>query len=238
MSGEESYAPIERSSVAEQVAQKILDMVRTKILRPGDLLPTERDLATLLQVSRPSVREAVRGLQILGVLKVRHGSGITVSALEASDLLGPLQYLITLDARNLDTLYEARVLVDGGIASLAAQRISDQALTRLQQRVEQQRDLVMDPVAFRASDLEFHRIIMEAAGNPFLLKTSLSFYELGLEYRRISSETPGVLKQSVADHQAIVAALVARDPKAAAAAASAHMNRVHQSTVEAMEQAL
>ena len=67
--------PIQRESVAEQVARRILDLVVARHLRPGDQLPPERDLAESLGVSRPSVREAIKGLAILGVVRSRQGAG-------------------------------------------------------------------------------------------------------------------------------------------------------------------
>ncbi len=234
MSSAENYAPIERNSVAEQVAKRLLELVRTRNLKPGDMLPTERDLAAMLQVSRPSVREAVRGLQILGVLRARQGSGVFVSSLEAADMLAPWQFLITLNKENVDALYEARVLIDGGIVRMAAERISAENIARLKQMLIVQKDLTGDPLGFRVSDLEFHRTIMEATGNPFLVHTSGSLYILGMEYRRMASETPGVLTQSLVDHRAIVAALEARDPQAAAKAAERHISNVHRSTIDAM----
>ena len=91
-----------------------------------------------------------------------------------------------------------------------------------------------DPLGFRVSDLEFHQTIMDATGNPFLVRVSHSLYVLGMEYRRIASETPGVLRQSLADHQQIVAAFVSRDPDAAEKAMIRHMENVHRSTLEAM----
>lgn len=234
MSSAENYAPIERNSVAEQVAKRLLELVRTRNLKPGDMLPTERDLAAMLQVSRPSVREAVRGLQILGVLKARQGSGLFVSSLEAADMLAPWQFLITLNQENVDALYETRLLIDAGIARMAAERIADENIARLNQLIVVQKDLMNDPLGFRVSDYEFHRTIMEATGNPFLVNMSSSLYMLGMEYRRMASETPGVLNQSLTDHKAIVAALKARDPKAAAKAAEAHITNVHRSTIDAM----
>ena len=227
-------SPIERNSVADQVAKKILDLVRTGNLKPGDQLPPERDLAQMLQVSRPSLREAMRGLQILGVVKSRQGGGAYISSLDAADLLGPLQFLITLNAQNVHALYESRVLIDGGIARMAAERLSAADLARLQAMVVLQRSLVADPLGFRVSDLEFHRTIMEATGNPFLVRVSHSLYVLGMEYRRIASETQGVLKQSLADHEAIIAAFAARDPAAAEKAMMEHMRNVHRSTLDAM----
>jgi GntR family transcriptional regulator, transcriptional repressor for pyruvate dehydrogenase complex len=235
MADPEEFLPIERSSIAEQVAKKLLDLIRTRNLKPGDMLPTERELAAMMQVSRPSVREAIRGLQILGVLKVRQGYGIYVSPLGASDLLAPLQFLLTLNAANIDALYEIRQLVDPGIARLAAERISAPDLQRLKQQIVAQRDLLYDPLGFRASDLKFHTIIMEATGNPIMVRTASSLYLLGAEYRRVASETPGVLQQSLADHEVIVAAFEKRDVEAAAKAVQRHLHNVHRSTVDATE---
>jgi GntR family transcriptional regulator, transcriptional repressor for pyruvate dehydrogenase complex len=99
--------------------------------------------------------------------------------------------------------------------------------------VEVQANLFVDPIGFRVSDLEFHRTIMEATGNPFLVRLSHSPYVLGMEYRRIASESPGVLKQSLADHRAIVTAFAARDPTAARAM-EVHVQNVHRSTRDAM----
>lgn len=230
-------SPVERNSVADQVAKKILDLVRTGNLKPGDQLPPERDLAQMLQVSRPSLREAMRGLQILGVVKSRQGGGAYISSLDAADLLGPLQFLITLNAENVDALYESRGLIEGGVAQKATDRLSEADIARLQAMVVLQADLVTDPLGFRVSDLEFHRTIMDATGNPFLIRVAYSLYVLGMEYRRIASETPGVLKQSLADHEEIVAAFAARDADAASAAMVLHMRNVHQSTLDAMKAA-
>ena len=125
--------------------------------------------------------------------------------------------------------------IDPGVARLAAGRISDADIERLRQLVAAQQDLVFDPLSFRASDLRFHTLIMEATGNSFMVRTSSSLYLLGFEYRRIASETPGVLRQSLADHEAIVAALEQRDGEAAARAVERHLRNVHRSTVDAME---
>ena len=89
--------PIKRESLAEIVARRILDMVTAKILKPGDQLPPERDLAEQLNVSRPSVREAVRGLSILGVIKSRHGGGAYITDLDGDALLGPIRFFLSLE---------------------------------------------------------------------------------------------------------------------------------------------
>lgn len=231
---EPRFAPIERESVAEKVARRILELVRSGSLKAGDQLPPERALAGMFQVSRPSVREAIRGLAILGVVRTRQGGGAYISSLDAEELLEPLHFYITLDHLTVDALYEARIEVEGVIARHAAERISAADLDKLSAMLRPQRRLVEDPVGFRLSDQEFHDTIWRAAGNPFLERVARSLNVLGMEYRRIATQSSAVLRQSVVDHQAIVAALAARDPDAAARAMTGHMKNIHASTLCAM----
>ncbi|HEY0920924.1 FadR/GntR family transcriptional regulator [Devosia sp.] len=226
--------PARNVSVAEQVARRLLELIRSGNLRPGDQLPSEKDLATMMDVSQPSVREALRGLQILGIIRWERGGHSFVSSLEVAEMLSLLQSLVPLNADNVETLYQARVFIDGGIGRMAAPRISDEAVGRLRKLVAVQATLADDPIGFRVSDLEFHQIILDACANPFLDRIANSLYGLGMEYRRVASETPGVITQSVRDHEAIVEALAAHDPDRTAAAMEQHMKNVDRSTREAM----
>lgn len=228
-------APIERVSVAEQVAHNLLDLIRSGSIKPGQQLPTERDLATMLQVSRPSVREAVRGLQILGVIRTRQGGGLFVTSLTAAEILSPLQMLITLTDENFEALHESRVMVESAMAQLLAARIDDATVTRLARIVQIQAGLTDNPVAFRVSDMEFHRTLRAALGNPFLERISEALYVLGAEYRKVAWETPGVLERSIEDHRNVVAALETRDPNRITDAMVRHMISVHETTKTAME---
>jgi DNA-binding FadR family transcriptional regulator len=228
-------APIQREGAAEQVARRILALVQSGSLRAGDQLPAERELALILGVSRPVVREALRGLAILGVVKVRPGGGAFISSLDAADLLAPLQFFISLDTYTVDALYDARMLIEGGIARRAAERISDDDVAKLKEIVAPQHRLLGDPVGFRVSDLAFHQTLIDAAGNPFLARVAQSLNVLGMEFRRMASEHPEVLAQSVRDHEAVVAAMQRRDPATAMAAMEQHMRNVHTSTRTAME---
>lgn len=228
------FEPIERESVAEKVAQRILTMIRTGSLKPGDQLPPERELAVAMQVSRPSVREALRGLSILGVVRIRQGGGAFISSLDAAALLEPLSFYMELDSYNVDALYDARILIETGVARRAAMRMAPEAVERLRQMLPAQERLTGDAVGFRVSDQEFHTIIWQGADNPFLHRVAAGLYVLGMEYRRIASETPGVLAQSYLDHLAIVEALASRDPDATATAMRTHMENVHRTTLQAM----
>lgn len=221
--------------MAEQVAERILGLVRGGDLRPGDQLPPERDLAVTLGVSRPSLREAMRGLQLLGVVKARQGGGAFISSLEAAELLAPLQFLITLDERNVDSLYDVRVLVDGEIGRRAAPLITPQGLELLRDSIAEQRALLRDPEAFHVADMAFHQLIFGACGNPILGRIATSLYVLGMEYRRLAWKRPRVLQHSIADHEAILQALMLHDADAAGAAMAQHMRNVHRSTQQLLQ---
>jgi DNA-binding FadR family transcriptional regulator len=223
--------PIQRESVAEAVARRILDMVQSRALKPGDQLPPERDLAESLGVSRPSVREAIRGLSILGVVKSRQGGGAWISALDAQALLGPLQFFLSLEDVNITELYDARSLIESAVARRAAVNMTDAGLAELAAILADQKATLDDARAFRLSDFAFHQAIWAGCGNAFLQRMGESLNVLGLEFRKRASETAGVLEQSHADHAALLDALRARDADGAARAAERHMQNVYQSTI-------
>ena len=224
-------APIVRESVAEMVVRRILDMVKGGALKAGDALPPERDLALSLNVSRPSVREAMRGLAVLGVVKTRQGGGAYISDLGPDSLLGPLQFYLSLERMNIRELYDARSLIESDVARRAAVNISDSDLARLEVLLAEQSQTIGDPIAFRESDFAFHEVIWIGSGNAFLKRIGESLNVLGLEFRKRASEKPEVLKQSLQDHRRLLNALKARDADAAARAAEAHMQNVYQSTI-------
>jgi DNA-binding FadR family transcriptional regulator len=224
-------APIVRESVAEAVVRRILDMVKAGVLKAGDPLPPERDLALSLNVSRPSVREALRGLTVLGVVRTRQGGGAYISDLGPDSILGPIQFYLALEDVNIRDLYDARSLIESDVARRAAVHIEDEALARLEVLLAEQAETIGDPIAFRHSDYAFHELIWIGSRNPFLKRIGESLNVLGLEFRKRASERPETLAQSLRDHRALLDALKARDPDAAARAAAAHMHNVYQSTL-------
>jgi len=224
-------SPIVRESVAEAVVRRILDMVKAGLLKAGDALPPERDLAVSLNVSRPSVREALRGLTVLGVVRTRQGGGAYISDLGPDSLLGPIQFYLALEDVNIQELYDARSLIESDVARRAAVNIDDAALDRLEELLAEQTATIDDPLAFRRSDYAFHEIIWIGANNAFLKRIGESLNVLGLEFRKRASERPETLAQSLLDHRVLLDALRARDPDAAARAAEHHMHNVYQSTV-------
>ena len=162
------FGPVERTILWEQVAEQLMTMLREKHLRPGDKLPPERELATMMQVSRPSLREALRALSMMNVLEVRQGAGTYVTSLEPELLVEHLDFVLSLDDSSLLELFEARKIVEIGIAGLAAQRITDEELAELEAGLARSQETLHHPVDFLQADEELHKAITQAARNPIV----------------------------------------------------------------------
>jgi DNA-binding FadR family transcriptional regulator len=224
--------PIGRKSVSELVVQRILDTIKSGHLSAGDKLPPERDLAVQLDVSRPTVREALRALSILGVLEIRHGGGVYVTALDAAEMLAPLDFFVSLNVQNMAELFDARIQYEPMIAGLAAERLTDTALSRLTELVAAQ---VADPEnaeLFHDTDVEFHKTILDASGNVFLSRIGKLFQLLGDQGRKAFQKRKSIRLQSIEDHQVILRALQERDPVAAHKAMRQHMINVRNALRE------
>ena len=222
----ETISTIDRVPVGEQVARQLLALVQNGSLTPGQKLPPERELSTMLEVSRPSLREALRALSLLGVLRIRQGGGVYVSELDPESLLAPLHFFISLNAQNLEDLFEARLVVEAENARIAARKISEEDIVRLKKCVDFEAHEVDDEDKFIQSDVEFHSIINESVDNAFLNRFATSLHILGKASREITGHIPGVIRQSLKDHKKIVVAIEARDGEAAAAAMKTHLINV------------
>lgn len=228
--------PIAREGASEKVVHRLLALVKAGDLKAGDRLPGERELAEQFNVSRPTLREAVRALAVLGVLRTHHGGGLYVSKLEAADLLAPLSFFLSLRQVEVDRLYEARSLIEGEIAALAATAAQAADCAVLRELIEKQVAFTVSPAEYRVVDTRFHEILATLSGNPFLARAAASLNVLGLEFRKIASESEAVIEGSIADHRRIVAALERRDAEGARAAMRAHMDHVLTTTKSSQEQ--
>lgn len=222
----EGIAPIERQPIAEQVARQLLALVQSGNLKPGEQLPPERELAATLEVSRPSLREALRALSLLGVLRIRQGGGVYVSSLDPESLLAPLHFFVSLDSRNLEDLFEARLIIESEISRIAASKISPDNLVALKDCVDFEITDISDVEKFAESDTKFHQILFETVDNSFLQSFATSLHILGRARGEITASIPSVMKQSLKDHKHILKAIEARDGDAAAEAMKQHVIHV------------
>lgn len=224
--------PIGRKAVSELVVQRVLELIKNGQLGAGEKLPSERSLAVILDVSRPTIREALRALSIMGVLQIRHGGGVFVSSLDASELLNPMDFFVSLNAKNMTALFDARVEYEPMIVVLAAPRLSTLDLQILQDLVDAQDASKDDAELFHDTDVEFHKIILEASGNIFLSRVGKTFQVLSDQARRELQKKADIRYQSIADHIVILNALQTRDGEAASVAMRAHIINVRNGLKE------
>ncbi|HUW10811.1 MAG TPA: FadR/GntR family transcriptional regulator [Anaerolineae bacterium] len=224
-----SFEPIRKAAIAEEITERFLSLIKDKLLMPGDRLPPERELAAAMQVSRPSLREALRALAMMNVVDTRQGDGTYVTSLEPYLLVEPLDFVISLDDSALHHLFEARRILEVGIASIAAERITDEQITALEEYVHASGEAAADPEAFLGVDLAIHELIVGAAANPLLKRIMLSLSHLGRASRRRTALMPAVRQRTVDDHHAIVAALKAHDADRAARAMTNHLDHIESS---------
>ncbi|MEQ8656677.1 MAG: FadR/GntR family transcriptional regulator [Hyphomicrobiales bacterium] len=229
-----ALSPVEQQkSASQRVGDQLRDLIASGNLRAGERIPSENELARALQVSRPVVREALRGLSMLGLVESRQGGGCFVTDLTADRLLQPLSFFLQLHDHSLEELFRARALIDRGLAEDAARNASREQIEQFKTMVGLGFDLVDDPVGFRVMDAKFHALISEAADNSFLTSVSQSLYSLAMDSRRRASEMKGVLQQSARDHEAIMAAISKRDVEAAGEAMNKHVEHIRQTTLMA-----
>jgi DNA-binding FadR family transcriptional regulator len=222
---------LSKRTIREQVSQRIAAMVQSGLLRQGDELPSERELATTLEVSRETVRGAIQMLAAIGMVEISQGSRTRVVG--AIDF--PLADRVWGRAgtrRSAHEVYEARRLVELPTVRLAVERIDDAGIQRLKRLVEAQREMTRDPVRFQISDAEFHDVIYRAGGNPLLADFLKEMYSFGLEFRRKVLLAHDAVTRSVEDHIRIVEGFDRRDTVAAVDAMERHLVRIHQTTLD------
>jgi GntR family transcriptional repressor for pyruvate dehydrogenase complex len=242
MSDSGPFSPIKHTRAVDEIIMQLEELILDGILRGGDKLPGERDLAAQLDVSRPILREALKELETRGLLVSRHGGGTFVADLVGEMFSEPLSNLITRHVRAAKDYLEYRRHIEGLSAELAASRATDSDLTRIKDITEKMREAHAngDTEAEMANDVAFHNAIGEAAHNIVLLHSLRSCFHLLREdvffNRRMifsmEAEQVALLEQ----HLAIYDAIQRRDPIAARRAAEDHIDYVAKATDTARAQ--
>lgn len=225
----------DHTGVAQSVVNRILDLVRTGMLRSGDRLPSERELINILNISRPSLREAIRALSTLGVVDTRHGGGAYITNLEARTLLAPLDFFLSLSQANLADVFESRRVVEIEIVRKAAASATESDTEALNGMLIAHEAVLTDPVGFRILDARFHARLSEIAGNSVLERIAYGLYNMGLDIRRRATENVSLIRRSLGEHTRIVRAIEAHDVTAAGDAMAAHLDHIEASTRAVIE---
>ncbi|PJJ61404.1 FadR/GntR family transcriptional regulator [Compostimonas suwonensis] len=216
-------------AVTDEAIVKIKGMILSGELKPGDRLPPEKELSEYLGLSRSSMREAVKALEVIRVLDVRRGDGTYVTSLEPQLLLEAMSFVVDLhdDDSVLEILAVRRILEPTAVG-IAAGRSTPEHIARLREMM-----LTVDESStvegLVEHDLEFHRAMVDAAGNSYLtsLIDSLSSHTVRARIWRGLTEENSVAR-TLSEHHAIVDALERGDATLAEALTTVHISGVEQ----------
>jgi len=226
------HETIHKQTAKEMIRDKIVSMIASGILQRGDELPSERELSTMLAVSRETVRGAVQLLAGEGVVQVSQGARTRVARVDVT--VGAQRIGVTnptsINGYSLDAVHAARLLVETAVAADAARHLSEDDIQRLENSIAAQEEALNDPVRFLICDREFHLTIYYASTNRLLADFVVDLYTYMLDHRRIAMAEPGAIEKSLEDHRFIVRALKMRNPDAVAAAFSEHILRIHDTS--------
>lgn len=205
--------------------EHLLGMMRDGLLRPGAFLPNERELAAQLGIGRASLREAIHQLEVLGYLQARQGEGTLVLDPSTADLAKPFRSLLVGRPHLAHDLLEFRLLLEPGVAALAAERATREDLLALESALEAQRRIATRHESLRSSDLEFHELIARAARNDVTTQVLSALRQLmvNLRERALSDDQQEL---TLEHHTLIVDAIRRHRPDAARTAMEAHLRDV------------
>ena len=233
------FSSINHGSTADEVIRQIEWLILEGVLRPGDRLPSERDLSVRMDVSRPVLRDALKSLETRGLLVTRHGGGTVIADVISDVFAQPVADLIASHRKALTDYLEYRREIESLAAGHAAERATE-ADRLILKRVLSQMHAAHAAGNFTdeaRADVEFHNSVSECAHNIILLHTLRSCYRLlsdgVFRHRLLAFELPGVREELLAQHRAIHAAVAARDASRARQAAMDHITYVERSMHEA-----
>jgi DNA-binding FadR family transcriptional regulator len=228
---------IHKQTAKEMIRDKIVSLIASGILQVGDELPSERELATMLAVSRETVRGAVQRLAGEGVVQVSQGARTRIANVNVD--VGAQRIGVTnptsINGYSLEAVHAARLLVETAVVADAARHLSADEIRRLEDSIKAQEAACNDPVRFLICDREFHLTIYYACRNRLLADFVVDLYTYMLDHRRIAMGKPGAIEKSLEDHRFIVRALRMRNPEAVAAAFSEHILRIHDTSRDVNE---
>jgi GntR family transcriptional regulator, transcriptional repressor for pyruvate dehydrogenase complex len=217
---------IERGTLAEKATGALLEFIRSHHMQPGSMLPPEARLAELLGVSRPVVREALRGLRGLGVISVLNGRGAVVRELDSSTLEVFFAHALQTIDNSARDLMELRRAIEGQTAMLAAERRSEEQAATIAGLVEGMRAELDNPAVYSKLDAQFHVAIAVASGNVlfhhFVHSIQSALEDVSLRGLRRRTERRS-LQQVQQLHERIADSIVRKKPAEAAIAMNEHM---------------
>ena len=209
--------------MARQIERLIL-----KKLKPGDKLPSERELAEMLGVSRSSIRDAIRGLELAGLVEPRQGAGTIVREISTGSVVNPFANALERKKELVGELLDFRKMLEPPLAARAATHASVEEISEMEEILRRQEEKQRAGEAAVAEDTEFHYSVAMASDNSVVIKVLDILMDLLRDTRERSLQVEGRGQKSLAGHRRILAAIRSHDAEAAKAAMRRHIEDVEE----------
>jgi DNA-binding FadR family transcriptional regulator len=220
-----SFKSAARKTLSQSVVDQFLDQFRRGALKPGDRLPTERELMEQFGVGRSTIREALQGLARMNLIEGRPGAGTVVRQFDVSAYLRPELFSAVLGGSSAPELLETREIIEVAVVALAAQRATEGDLAALAKMLDTAEEaLARQEQTYELSAL-FHVGLAQAAHNSLLLNIMLSIYELLRARGEHTVDQHGYLRWEIESHRELYELVRARDVEGARAAMLVHLRR-------------
>jgi len=218
----EVVTPLARTTLSEQVAVQIADMIAAGRWKPGDKLPSEAELCKAFHISRPSVREALKSLSFAGLVTMRAGQGSYVAEGPSKLLERLCAHGLLTNAETVEDLTTTRLVLEGELAGLCAQKATAEELAELEKLVVSIRE-ANNREEFLELDLQFHLAIAAYSRNQILSQLLRAIRGLLKELIRKSADLPGDKALTCSQHERILEAMKERNPRKARGAMRVHL---------------
>jgi len=219
------FQPVTKKRLSESVAENIKEFIEKNNLDVGSRLPPEQELANRFQVGKASIREALRMLEITGVVEVKPGKGIYVNNI-TGDLIVPLSTWVSTNKDTILRHFEARLIIEPEIAALAARRITEEDISHIEQNIQTQKSFSENEIAaIIQTDIEFHGLIAESAKNETLMMLFNSIAKISFHGWKAAIRVKGRNQSAVMEHKKLLNMLVQKDENGARTVMRNHMLR-------------
>ena len=221
------FEAIRRNKVYEEVARRLEQLIVER-MKPGDMLPPERELAQNFGVSRSSIRDAIRRLELLGMVEPRQGAGTVVREFSTQALINPLTTVLVQKRKLVVELLDVRNMLEPPLAARAASNASASDVAELEDILRRQDEKLRRGDPAIEEDNEFHYTIAMASDNSVVLKVLDVLMDLLRETRERALQVEGRPQKSIAGHRRILSAIKRHDPVAAELAMRRHIEEVSE----------
>lgn len=226
----------ENRSRSERIVSQIKNLMFEGKLKPGDKLPPERELAEVMNVSRTSVREAIKTLSAMGLVIIRKGHGVFIDEANLGTVINKVGDALILKKEEVEQLFEIRKVLETQAAHWTAERATDEEIGFINKLVSEAKEACRRPDMcadiITSHDTKFHNAVMEASHNSVLGMVMGGLLEALAKIRARTVMLPGRVTQSILDHEEIAKAISARDGNKASMAMYKHIESVEKSIKE------